>query len=283
MNTVDPARSSHGRVERRRGNPVVLAVAVIASLAIPVLGYLGGTGIGELVEQYRTKAIDSVFDDRGDEVPPFQAMWGTFGFIGCILAANLAAGAARWYRGGASTPVFPVALAFAGNTAGVWVSSREWLPPLAVGAQIDPVFHRDEKWGLWAWTMYYADRWVPATMIVMTVVAVLVTYRIARRRANVVRDVKRLLAHGRRVPADVVEVKPSGSPGEPDSHAIVTVSFVDPAGFRHRVTRRAPETGMTTGAGLAEVLFDPARPTHEKSVYVAFRRDPALVDWLPAD
>lgn len=104
--------------------------AVVASVATLVLGYLMGIGFGALFEQFRTMAIDSVFDDRGDGEPPYQAIWGTVGFLGCLC--------------------------------------------------------------------------------------------------------------------------------------------------------RTTEVGTAAGAGVAEVLFDPERPTHDKSIFVALRRHPARGDWLPA-
>lgn len=286
VNTVDPAQVRHDRIERWRGSRGMLAGAVVASVATLLLGYLAGAGFGELVEQFRTMAIDSVFDDRGDSEPPYLAMWGTFGFLGCILTGNLAAGAARRYQGRPSTPAFPVVLALAAHALGTWVSSRGWLPPLAVGTEVDPVFHEDEKWGLWAWVMYYADWWVPALMLVLTSAAVLLVIRLARRHADMVKERERLLAHGHRVPADVVEVKLRIASNESGSShavgAIVTVSFVDLAEVQHWVTCRTPDVGVATGASLAQVLFDPERPTHNKSIFVALRRHPTLSDWLPA-
>ncbi|MBB5957431.1 hypothetical protein FHS29_004026 [Saccharothrix tamanrassetensis] len=288
MNTVDPAQVRHDRDERRRGSPVLLVGAVVASAATLVLGYLAGIGFGELVEQFRTVAVDSVFDDRGDGDPPYRLVWGTFGFLGCILAGHLAAGAARRYQGRPSAPVFPISLASAGHTVGTWVSSRGWRPPLAVGTQVDPIFHRDEAWGLWAWVMYYADRWLPALLLVVTSLVVLQTIRLARRYADMVEERDRLLARGRRVPADVVDVKLRISTNSETGRgravgAIVTVCFVDLAGVRHWVIRRTSDVGVVTGAGLAEVLFDPERPTHDRSIFVALRRHPSPGDWLPAD
>jgi hypothetical protein len=286
VNTVDPAQARHDRVERWRGSPGMLAGAIVASVATLGLGYVAGWGFGKLVEQFRTMAIDSVFDDRGDGEPPYQEVWGTFGFLGCIAAGNLAAAAARRYRGWPSAPAFPVALGLAGHTVGTWVSSRGWLPPLAVGTEVDPVFHEDEKWGLGAWVMYYADWWLPALMLAVTSLAVFLIIRLARRHADMARERERLLTYGARVPADVVEVTlriASGESGRRAVGATVTVSFVDLAEVQHWVTRRTKEVGLMTGAGLAEVLFDPERPTRDKSIFVALRRHPALSDWLPAD
>ncbi len=285
MNTVDPARARHDRVERWRGSPGMLAGAVVASVATLALGYLTGIGFGELVEQFRTMAIDSVFDDRGDGEPPYLVVWGTFGFLGCIATGNLAAAAARRYLGRPSAPAFPIAVGLAAHTLGTWVSSREWLPPLAVGTEVDPVFHEDEEWGLWAWVMYYADWWLPALMLVVTSLAVLQIVRLTRRDTELARQRERLLRYGRRVPAEVVEVTLRIATSESGSRAVgatVTVSFVDLAEVQHWVTCRTPDVGIATGAGLAEVLFDPERPTHAKSIFVALRRHPALSDWLPA-
>ncbi|WP_433271584.1 hypothetical protein ACQPZF_12795 [Actinosynnema sp. CS-041913] len=286
-NPVDAAQARYDRVERWRGSPRMLAGAVAASAATLVLGFVAGLGFGALVEQFRTVAVDSVFDDRGDGGSPYWLMWGTFGFLGCILAGRATAGAARRYQGRPSTPAFPIALALAAHTAGTWVSSRQWLPPLAVGVEVDPVFHKDEEWGVWAWVMYYADWWVPALMLVVTSLAVLETVRLGRRQAAMVEERERLLAQGRRVPADVVEVRllrvTDNESGNRTVGAVVTVSFVDSVGVRRRVARRTREVGMVIGAGLAEVLFDPARPTREESIFVALRRPPSRSDWLPAD
>jgi hypothetical protein len=132
--------------------------------------------------------------------------------------------------------------------------------------------------------MYYADWWVPALMLVLTSLAVLLIIRLTRRHADMVKERERLLTYGHRSPADVVEVKLRISSSESGSHAvgaIVTVSFVDLAEVQHWVTCRTPDVGIMAGAGLAEVLFDPTRPTRDKSIFVALRRHPALSDWLP--
>lgn len=283
VNTVDPARARHDRLERWRGHPGVLAAAVAASAATLVCGFLAGNGLGEFVEQFRTMAVDSVFDDRGDDAPPYGVMWGTFGLFGLLLAVTLTGAAVRRYQGRPTGPAFPAVAALAACTAGTGVSARGWLPPLAVGTAVDPVFHHDETWGFGAWLMYYADRWVPALLLAVTVLALVNAIQVARRYAEVARTRERLLAHGRRVPADVVEVKLHLGGDESGTRVVgatVTVSFSDLAGVRHWVTRKTRDTTVTTGA---EVLFDPARPDDEKSVFVALRRHPALSDWLPAD
>lgn len=262
----------------------MFAGAVVASVATLGLGYLTGLGFGALVEQFRTMAVDSVFDARGDGESPYVVVWGTFGFLGCIATGNLAAAAARRYLGRSSAPAFPVALGLAAHTLGTWVSARDWLPPLEVGTAVDPVFHEDEEWGLWGWVMYYADWWLPALMLVLTALAVVQIVRLARRQADTARELERLLRNGRRVPADVVEVRLRFARSESGTQAVgatVTASFVDLAEVQHWVTCRTPDAGTTTGAGVAEVLFDPERPTRDKSIFVALRRHPALSDWLP--
>lgn len=262
VNTVDPARARHERLERWRGHPRLLAGAVVASVATVLLGGLAGLGFGGFLAQFRTMAVDSVFDDRGDGQPPYVVVWGTFGVLGCLLAATLAGAAVRRYQGRSSGPAFPAVLALAGSTVGTGVSARDWLPPLAVGTAVDPVFHHDEPWGFWAWTFYYADWWAPALLLGLT-----------------------LLACGRRVPADVVDVKLHLAGDESGTRVVgstVTVTYPDTLGVRRWATRRSRETRLTIGPGGAEVLFDPARPAEEKSVFVALRRHPARADWLPA-
>jgi hypothetical protein len=281
VNTKDPAWARHERLERWRGHPGVLAAAVVASLATVLLGGLAGLGFGGFVEQFRTMAIDSVFDDRGDGDPPYVVVWGTLGIFSCLLTAALAGAAARRYRGRPSGPAFPVVLALAGSTVGAGVSARGWLPPLAVGTAVDPVFHKDETWGFWAWVCYFADWWVPGLLLALTASALLYAVVVHRRYAEMVRTRERLLAHGRRVPADVVEVKLRLAGDETGTRIVgttVTVSFADLGGVRRWVTRRSRETQVSG----AEVLFDPARPWDEKSIFVALRRHPVLADWLPA-
>lgn len=168
MNTKDPARARHERHERWHGHPVVLTALVVASVATVALGVLAGLGFGGFMAQFRTMAIDSIFDDRGDADPPYVVVWGTLGVFGCLFAATLAGAAARRYRGRPASPAFPAVLALAGGTVGAGVSARGWLPPLAVGTAVDPVFHQDEPWGFWGWLFYYADWWVPALLLVVT-------------------------------------------------------------------------------------------------------------------
>ncbi|MEU4807348.1 hypothetical protein [Actinosynnema sp. NPDC023587] len=281
---MDPAQARSDRLDRRRGDPVVLAGVVAASTVAVVLAFVAGLGFGELVEVLRTSVIDSIFDDRGDETSPFLLMSGTFGLVGAAFTGTLAANAARGYLGSSERPAFPVVLGLAAHTAGTWVSSRDWLPPLAVGTEVDPVFHHDEEWGPWSWLMYYADRWVPAGMLLVTATSVLLVVRHTRRQAEVVAERDRLLAHGCRVRADVVEVEVRIATSESGSHAAgstVTVAFVDFAGVRHWATRSTSDVGVPTGPGLAQVLFDPERPTVDRSIFVAVRRHPALGDWLP--
>jgi MFS family permease len=281
MNTVDPARARHDRIERWRGDRRLLVGAIVASAVTLVCGFLAGHGFGTMVEMFRTMAIDSVFDDRGDSEPPYGLVWGTFGFVGCLLAAALAGGAVRRYQGRPSGPAFPIVLAFAAITFGTGDSAREWLSPLAVGTAVDPVFHEDEKWGFWAWLMYYADRWMPLLMLVLTLLVLWYAVQVSRRYAEMVRTRDWLLAHGRRVPAQIVEVKVHLGGDESGKRAVgatVTLCFADLAGVRHWVTRRTRDTTIAT----AEVLFDPASPDDDKKIFVALRRCPALSDWLPA-
>ncbi|MFC9253416.1 hypothetical protein [Amycolatopsis thailandensis] len=281
MNTVDPERARHDRVERLRGDRRLLVGAILASVVSLACGFMAGHGFGDLLEQLRTMAIDSVFDDRGDAEPPYGPVWGTFGFLGCLAAGSLIGAAVRRYQGRPSGPVFPAVLVFAAGTAGVWVSSRGWLPPLAVGTAVDPVFHEDEKWGFLAWLMYYADRWVPALLFVLTALVSWYAVQVSRRYTGMVRTRDRLLRHGRRTPAEIVEVKLRLAGDESGTRVVganVTVSFLDLAGVRHWVTRRTRETTISA----AEVLFDPASPSDDKKIFVALRRHPALGDWLPA-
>ncbi|MFD6067672.1 hypothetical protein [Amycolatopsis lurida] len=282
MNTVDPAKARHDRIERWRGDRRLLVGAILASLVTLVCGYLTGYGFGALLEEFRTMAIDSVFDDRGDGEPPYSSVWGTFGFLGCLAAGNLARAAMRRYQGRRSGPAFPVVLAFAASTLGLWESSRAWLPPLAVGTAVDPVFHEDEKWGFWGWFLYYADLWAPAFLLLLTLLALWYAVGVSRHQAELARTKERLLRQGRRVPAELVEVKVRMGGDESGTRVVgadVTVSFVDLSGVRHWVTRR---TGDTAIAG-AEVLFDPAAPADDKKIFVALRRHPALSDWLSAN
>ncbi|MFJ8911203.1 hypothetical protein [Amycolatopsis sp. NPDC102389] len=282
MNTVDPAKARHDRLERLRGDRRLLVGAILASAVVLVCGFFAGRGFGDLVEQFRTMAIDSVFDDRGDGMPPYGPMWGTFGLLGCVAAGGLTRAALRRYQGRSSGPAFPVVLAFAAGTLGLWYSSRDWLPPLAVGTAVDPVFHSDEKWGFWAWLMYYADRWAPAFLFVLTMLALWYTIQGSRQHAELARTRERLLRHGWRVPARIVEVKLLLGGDESGTRVVganVTVMFTDGAGVRHWVTRRTRDTAIAT----AEVLFDPASPGDDKKIFVAFRRHPALSDWLSAN
>ncbi|MFC3450518.1 hypothetical protein [Amycolatopsis speibonae] len=281
MNTVDPERARHDRIERLRGDRRLLVGAILASAVALACGFLAGHGFGELFEQFRTMAIDSIFDDRGDAEPPYGPVWGTFGFLGCLAATSLAGAATRRYQGRPSGSALPAVLVFAASTLGVWESSRSWLPPLAVGTAVDPVFHEDEKWGFWAWLMYYADRWVPAFLFVLTLLASRYAVQVSRRYAEMVRTRDRLLRSGRRVPAEIVEVKLRLAGDESGTRVVgadVTVSFADLAGIRRWATRRTRETTIAT----AEVLFDPAEPADDKKIFVALRRHPALSDWLPA-
>ncbi|MFK0248790.1 hypothetical protein ACIQUM_29195 [Amycolatopsis azurea] len=281
MNTVDPERARHDRLERLRGDRRLLGAAILASLVALACGFVAGQGFGELFEQFRTMAIDSVFDDRGDGEPPYGPVWGTFGLLGALAAGGLAGAAARRYQGRPSGPAFPAVSVLAASTLGVWESSRGWLPPLAVGTAVDPVFHTDEKWGFWAWLMYYADRWVPAFLLVLTMLVSWYAVRASRRYAEMVRTRDRLLRHGRRAPAEIVEVKLRLAGDESGTRVVganVTVSFLDLSGVRHWATRRTRDTTIAT----AEVLFDPASPSDDKKIFVALRRHPTLGDWLPA-
>ncbi|CCH29650.1 DUF3592 domain-containing protein [Actinosynnema sp. NPDC047251] len=285
MNTVDPAQARRDRLDARRGSTGMLVAVVAASVVTVVAAFVAGLGFGQLVEMFRSMAVDSVFDDRGDERPPFLLMWGMFGFVGALFAGGTAATAARNYLGRPTRPLFPLVLALAAHTAGTWVSSRDWLPPLAVGTAVDPVFHKDEAWGPFGWLMYYADWWLPVGMLLLTATALLLTVRHARTQAALVAERDRLLRHGYRVSADVVEVKARVSSDEGGTRTVgstVTVAFVDRAGVRHWATRYTSDVGVPTGPNLAQVLYDPEHPTRDQSIFVSVRRLPALSDWLPA-
>lgn len=68
----------------------------------------------------------------------------------------------------------PSVVALMGALLGVVWGAYAFTPPVTVGVQVGPAHGQATRWGLPAWTAYYARLWLPALMTVLTAAFVLV-------------------------------------------------------------------------------------------------------------
>lgn len=94
----------------------------------------------------------------------------------------------------------------------------------------------------------------------------------------------RLLTDGRRAPGTMTHVAPRTTTNDVGQRTVigatVDVRFTDDDGVERRVSRFTTERNLTPGPGGAEVLYDPLDPAEERSIFVAFVRDPLPSEWV---
>lgn len=288
MSVTDPVVARRERRRRFEGRPAALLSAIGAATLAAACAVALGIMIGDLAEDIRHSIIDSVFDDResgptfwGLGTPAYLWILGTFGLLGSTALANWSI---RAYRGGEQPPAVLVPALFAVVATVVALGATTWLEPLEVGTRVDPVFHEDLPWNAGAWVAYAADVWFP---IVVGVVAALVAVGavVRNRRLRAQRMLRtRLLKDGRRAPGTMTHVAPRTTTNDVGQRTVigatVDVRFTDDDGVERRVSRFTTERNLTPGQGGVEVLYDPLDPAEERSIFVAFVRDPLPSEWV---
>lgn len=288
MSATDPAVARRERIRRFEGRPAPLVSAIGAAALAVACAVALGIMIGDLAEDIRHSVIDSVFDDResgptfwGLGTPAYLWILGTFGLLGSTALANWSI---RAYRGGEQPPAVlaPALCAVVATT--IVVGATRWLEPLAVGTRVDPVFHEDLPWNAGAWVAYAADVWFPVVVVIVAVLVIAgaVDHNRGLRAQRMRRT--RLLKEGRRAPGTMTHVAPRTATNDVGQRTVigatVDVRFTDDNGVERRVSRFTTERNLTPGVGGVEVLYDPLDPADERSVFVAFVRDPLPSEWV---
>lgn len=288
MGVTDPVAARREQLRRFEGRPAVLVSGMgAAALAVSCAAALG-IMIGDLAEDIRHSVIDSVFDDResgptfwGLGTPAYLWILGTFGLLGSTALANWSI---RAYRGGERPPIVLVPALFAVVATTVSVEATRWLEPLEVGTRVDPVFHKDLPWNAWSWVAYAADVWFP-TVVVIAAALVIVGAVLHNRRLRAQRMLRtRLLNDGRRAPGTMTHVAPRTATNDVGQRTVVgatvDVRFTDDDGVERQVSRYTTERNLTPGPSGVEVLYDPRDPSDERSIFIAFVRDPLPSEWV---
>lgn len=286
MSVTDPVVARRERRRRFEGRPLLLVSAIVAAAVAVACAVALGVAVGELAEDFRHSIIDSVFDDRESEptfwgagTPAYLWMLGTFGLLGSTALANWSV---RAYRGGERPPVVLAPVLFAVVATTVAAGTTRWLEPLDVGTRVDPVFHEDVPWNAGSWVAYAADVWFPTVLVIVAAVAIVgaVLHNRQLRAQRMLRT--RLLKDGRRAPGTTTHVAPRTATNDVGQRSVVgatvEVQFTDDNGVERRVNRYTAQRTLKPGG--VEVLYDPLDPADERSVFIAFVRDPLPSEWV---
>jgi MFS family permease len=285
---MDPSASRRAKRQRRAGDRRFLAAAIAVAAVMVACAFLLGLAIATTADMLRHFSIDSSFDDR----EPFPMFWGvgTIGYLwilgtfGLVVGSTMAAHLIDVYRGGEQQPRILASLAACAVAVAVVVDAPTWLAPLAVGVNLDPVFHEDTPWNAFEWIAYYADLWLPTLVVVIAGLVVAYSVRHYRRLRRQLSDRDRLLAEGRRTGGVVTGVTVRTTVNDQGQRSVVgadvTVMFIDVHGVERWVTRFSSDRSAMPGTGFAEVLFDPLRPGDQDLIFVSFHPEPAPAEWI---
>lgn len=288
MGVTDPVVARRERRRRFEGRPALLVSAIGAAALAVVCAAALGIMIADLAEDIRHSIIDSVFDEResgptfwGLGTPAYLWILGTFGLLG---STALTRWSIRAYRGGERPPVVLAPVLFAVVATMVTAGATRWLEPLEVGTRVDPVFHDDRSWNAGSWVAYAADVWFPVVVIIVAA-AVIVGAVIRNRQLRAEQMLRtRLLEHGGRAPGTMTRVVPRTATNDVGQRSVVgatvDVRFTDDDGVERQVSRYTTERTLTPGMGDVQVLYDSLDPADERSVFLAFVRDPLPSEWV---
>lgn len=282
MDTVDPAVRRRQKMDRQVGNRQTLVNEVIA-LGI---GTAGAAGIGQFIASavgtFRSMSINGVVTLEG-----FSPVVGSAIFcVGMLLAGlGLWSGTQKFdaYRGSSGSGGWGLALGFAGGTIGALVASRTWVPAARVG-WVESNYEEPHAWNWGAWVLYYGDIWLPAVLGALTVTLIMSAARAVRLTNARAQRRERLLREGARTTGLISDLRVHYSTNDQGGRTVAsatgTVTYVDGHGTRRWVTRKHPDASVVVVGREVQVVHDPLRPDDDASVFVAFVREPASLDWV---
>ncbi|MET7281146.1 hypothetical protein ABZS29_23110 [Kribbella sp. NPDC005582] len=291
MSTVDPIVARRAKRLSRAGRPGLLVGAIIAGVAQLGAALCTGLAIGSIVDLLRDGLINSVFADNEPGTKGFLGL-GTIpvlfivGTFGLIVAAATAHYLLDLYRGGEKQLMLRTPAVLWAVALGLFLDSRSWTDPLAVGTAVDPVFHEDDDtWGTFTWVMYRADIWLPVLAVVIAALTTVYAIRHNRRLSTQIADRNRLLAAGRTVTGTITNIDVRTSQNDQGHRSVVgadvIVKFTDLQGTDRWVTRRTTNRSeIPTATTATQVLFDPLHPEDDNLIFVAFYADPRPGDWI---
>ncbi|GAA4747775.1 hypothetical protein GCM10023350_35840 [Nocardioides endophyticus] len=283
MDIIDPAIRRRERLDGAVGDPRNLLAAGTAW----GLGAVGAVGIGVFmafaVGMWRATAVN--YSLRPGELGQPWIVSTVF-TIGLLMAGlGLPWGAARLdaFRAASGSGGPALALGAAGATVGVLISTRTWVAPDRVGWKVSE-FSAPRAWGWGDWVLYYADRWLPALFGALTVALSLTAIKVVRAGAARARTRERLLREGVRTSASISDLRIHYSSDDNGSRkvagATATVTYIDRRGTQRWVERKHSDASLMVRGGQVEVIYDPHQPEDDSSVFVAFTRRPAALDWV---
>ncbi|MFZ6991321.1 hypothetical protein ACO0E1_05475 [Curtobacterium sp. RRHDQ66] len=283
MSTTDPAAARRAEAAAQQGSTRALAMTIVWAVLLLGVGVVVGFALGSVLEAFRDMTVNSVFSDTPDPEHPWWAM--PVAVLGSIVAFGMYSTWNHRWSGRASefVGVGPVSIWLVGAAAGLWwTTSTQWAPVDQVGTAVDPVFGRDEPWGVGGWIWYTAAWWIPGLVSALAVAA-LIGGAVARRGQGGRRArLEQLLRDGRRVDGVVTAV--SGSTAHDASFTLIrwTFTFTDLQGQQRWVDRTEgfrDGTGPVLGSAVV-VVFDPTRPSDRKRIFAATRGGTEPADFL---
>ncbi|MFT4286145.1 hypothetical protein [Nocardioides sp.] len=285
MSTVDPVEARRQRAGDGAGRARLARRARWCYLLGTAASVLLGIGMALLFDTVRSVTIMPV-----DYFPRsiMYALPGSImgGFVGPVLLVH-ASELERRSRGRMHGSGLAAFLGFAAVTVGVVIAVLAWWSRPAVVGRTPDSFgdSAPAQWGFGSWLLYTASWWLPALFAVVAVIFLLAWRTAERRAAAAVALRDSLLVHGARTTGMVVDVRvliSTSSEGDRSvSGAIGTVRYVG-GGVDRWVERRTRDAATVVTGAPAEVLYDPADPGNEERIFVAFVRDPAPSEWIPA-
>ncbi|MFT4085347.1 MAG: hypothetical protein QM638_22430 [Nocardioides sp.] len=285
MSTVDPSEVRRQKAGSGPGRERMARRALGCYLAGAATSVVLGTGVALLFDTLRSETIMPLDAHRTSHLYPLPGAL-VIGVAGLFLL-GYASELDRRSRGRMHGSGLAPFLGSASLTAGVVIAILAWWSrPAVVGRTPDPFGDEPSAdWGGGSWLLYTSWWWLPA-LLAMVSVAALLAWRRAEGRAAAaaaLRDL--LLAHGARTTGVVTDarvlISTSGEGGRQVAGAIGTVRFTA-GGVERWVERRTRDASAVVAGAPAEVLYDPADPAAEQRIFVAFVRDPALSEWIPA-
>jgi len=287
---VDPIAARRAKRLSRAGRPGLLVGAIVAGVAQLGAALCLGGAIGSIVDLLRDGLINSVFADKDPGTKGFLGL-GTIpvlfivGTFGLIAAAATAHYLLDLYRGGEKQLMLRTPAVLWAVALGLYLDSRSWTDPLAVGTAVDPVFHEDDTWGTFTWVMYRADIWLPLLAVVIATLTTVYAVRHNRRLRTQIADRNRLLAAGRTVNGTITNIDVRTAQNDQGHRSVVgadvIVKFTDLHGTDRWVTRRITgRSEIPTATTAVQVLFDPLHPEDDNLIFVAFHPDPRPGDWI---
>jgi len=284
MSTSDPRVERAARQARAAKSPGTALVIALLGVVHIVVWVVAGFGMGSILDIFRLMTLNQVGNWTSD-LDSVDSQFLAVGaicigsFVGVFLTGRLG----RAGLGGAAL-IIPFCTALFGIAIGLVLFIPNWSAPDAIGEKVAFIDGGDpEPWQSDAWAAYYLPYWLPATVgvvFLLAVVAALAAMRATRRSLSRMTDIE---ARGTRVPGVVTEAIATGTEIQGSPRIQFTTRFTDTAGTDRWVTKRAtfPRAATPRAGDPAVVWFDPLAPNDETKIMVGLGPEAAQLAGRP--